>query len=34
MLEKIVEIKNVGRFRAYSAKGDVTLRKLDPRLRG
>ncbi|HOS10637.1 MAG: AAA family ATPase [Acidobacteriota bacterium] len=28
MLEKIVEIKNVGRFRGYSAKGDVTLRKL------
>ena len=28
MLEKIVQIKNVGRFRNYSANGDVTLRKL------
>jgi len=28
MLEKIVQIKSIGRFRHYSAKGDVTFRKL------
>lgn len=28
MLEKIVQIKNVGRFRHYGASGDVTFRKL------
>jgi wobble nucleotide-excising tRNase len=28
MLEKIVRIQSIGRFRAYAAKGDVTLRKL------
>jgi len=28
MLEKIIQIKNVGRFRSYSASGDVTFRKL------
>lgn len=28
MLEKIVQIKNIGRFRAYSAKGDVSFKKL------
>jgi wobble nucleotide-excising tRNase len=28
MLEKIVQIKNVARFRDYNATGDVTLRKL------
>lgn len=28
MLEKIVQIRNVGRFRNYSANGDVTFRKL------
>ncbi|MBE3063402.1 MAG: AAA family ATPase [Spirochaetes bacterium] len=28
MLEKIVQIKNIGRFRDYAASGDVTLRKL------
>jgi len=28
MLEKIVQIKSIGRFRDYSANGDVTLRKL------
>ncbi len=28
MLEKIVQIKNIGRFRDYAAKGDVTFRKL------
>lgn len=28
MLEKIVQIKNIGRFRNYSAKGNVTFRKL------
>ncbi len=28
MLEKIVQIKNIGRFRNYSAQGDVTFRKL------
>ena len=28
MIEKIVQIKNVGRFRNYSATGDVTLRKM------
>jgi len=28
MLEKIVQIKNIGRFLDYAAKGDVTFRKL------
>jgi wobble nucleotide-excising tRNase len=28
MLEKIVQIKSIGRFRHYAAKGDVTFRKL------
>jgi len=28
MLEKVVEIKNIGRFSNYAAKGDVTFRKL------
>lgn len=28
MLEKIVQIKSIGRFRNYSANGDVTFRKL------
>lgn len=28
MLEKIVQIKSIGRFRDYAAKGDVTFRKL------
>ncbi len=28
MLEKFVQIKSIGRFRAYSANGDVTFRKL------
>lgn len=28
MLEKIVQIKNIGRFRNYAASGDVSLRKL------
>lgn len=28
MLEKIVHIKNIGRFRNYTAAGDVSLRKL------
>jgi wobble nucleotide-excising tRNase len=28
MLEKIVKIKNIGRFRDYAAKGDVSFRKL------
>lgn len=28
MLEKIVQIKNIGRFRDYAASGDVTFRKL------
>jgi len=28
MLEKVVEIKNIGRFRKYAANGDVSLRKL------
>jgi wobble nucleotide-excising tRNase len=28
MLEKIVQIKSVGRFLNYSASGDVTFRKL------
>jgi wobble nucleotide-excising tRNase len=28
MLEKIVQIKSIGRFRNYAAKGDVTFRKL------
>ncbi|MBM4349653.1 MAG: hypothetical protein FJ106_07185 [Deltaproteobacteria bacterium] len=28
MLEKIVQIKNVGRFQNYSASGDVSFRKL------
>lgn len=28
MLEKIIQIKNVGRFRSYDAAGDVSFRKL------
>lgn len=28
MLEKMVRIKNIGRFRDYAANGDVTFRKL------
>jgi wobble nucleotide-excising tRNase len=28
MLEKIVQIKSIGRFRNYTAKGDVTFRRL------
>ena len=28
MLEKIVQIKSIGRFRDYAARGDVTFRKL------
>ncbi len=28
MLEKILQIKNIGRFRDYAASGDVTFRKL------
>jgi wobble nucleotide-excising tRNase len=28
MLERIVQIKSIGRFRDYTAKGDVTFRKL------
>lgn len=28
MVEKIVQLKNIGRFRDYAAKGDVTFRKL------
>ncbi|MBP7726595.1 MAG: AAA family ATPase [Candidatus Bipolaricaulis sp.] len=28
MIEKIVQIKNIGRFLGYAAKGDVTFRKL------
>ena len=28
MLEKIVQIKSIGRFRDYAASGDVTFRKL------
>ena len=28
MLEKVVEIKNIGRFRKYASNGDVSFRKL------
>jgi len=28
MLEKIVQVKSIGRFRNYAANGDVTFHKL------